>query len=256
MAAPFQLRQLISAPFLQELHHFLWTETRMVDDHVDAGWNCRDHAWILSFLLRTHGIDCVVAHGEAFFAMGPTAKRPATSYGQQPHSWIVARNLGAIDLSIKPEFCSAGDVFQLPIEWVFLNRAGAKIRCDAQFFNADGPFRLAAENLPLRRNQAGAAYRVREIEWLETDHGGFAADWIRSPLSDKLGTRYGRQSGPYAALLMHLESFLRGDARSLAALSFDEAWGVILDRRLSKTEPGNVNGAGASLLSTLGNNPG
>lgn len=249
MASNFQLRQLISASFLHELHHFLWTDTRMVGDSVDAGWNCRDHAWIITFLLRAFGHESVVAHGKAFYASGPTGKRATISYSQQPHSWVMIRKLGAIDLSIKPEFISAGDVFQVPIDWVFLNKAGAKTRCDTLFFSEDAAYQNAVTHLPLRRNQAAVAYRTMEVELLDDGHFPFAAGWTRSSLCDRLGLRHGDPSLLYTALLMHLIEFIRGNARSLAALPFDDAWAVLAERRWSTAEP--VSGFDAKALQTL-----
>jgi hypothetical protein len=231
----FQLRQLVAASFLRELHHLLWTESRMVDNQVDAGWNCRDHAWILSFLLRSFGFENAVAHGEAFFAAGPAAKRPTISYAQTPHSWILVKDLGHIDLSIKPDFVSAGDVFSVPIAWVFLNKASVGNKCDTRFFSDAAAYRRTIGNtidqLPERRNHISAAYCISGYEILGSDHLEFAAGWLRSGLADRLGARYGNPSRLYAALLEHLRGILHGTTPGLSALSFDDAWAVLAERQ-------------------------
>lgn len=227
----FQLHHLVAPPFLRELHHLLWTESRMVENQVDAGWNCRDHAWTLSFLLQSFGFEHVVAHGEAFFAAGPAAKRPAVSYAQAPHSWIVVKNLGHIDLSIKADFASAGDLFRVPIEWVFLNKASAGDRCDTWFFSDAAAYQRTINQLPERRNRISAAYCISGYEILGSDHLEFAAGWLRSSLADRLGARYGDPSRLYAALLEHLRGILHGSTPSLSALSFDDAWAMIAERQ-------------------------
>lgn len=227
----FQLRQLVAPPFLRELHHLLWTESRLIGNQVDAGWNCRDHAWILSFLLQSFGFENVVAHGEAFFAAGPAAKRPAVSYAQAPHSWIIVKNLGHIDLSIKPDFVSAGDLYQVPIEWVFLNKASVGGKCDTWFFSDAAAYRIKINQLPEHRNRISAAYCISGHEILGSDHMEFAAGWLRSSLTDRLGTRYGNPSRLYAALLEHLRGFILGNTPGLTAFSFDGAWAAIAERQ-------------------------
>lgn len=237
MTPHFQLRHLVAPRFLRELHHFLWTEPCLVGNQVDAGWNCRDHAWTLSFLLQSFGLESVVAHGEAFFATGPAAKRAAVSYAQAPHSWVMVKDLGAIDLSIRPDFSSAGDDFGVPIEWVFLNKGSAGSKCDTQFFNDDAAYRRTVEQLPQLRNRIGAAYRIDGYEQLEGNHLEFAAGWLRSSLSDRLGIRYGNPSRLYVTLLDHLGGFLRGTTASLAMLPFDDAWAAIADQQQRATKP-------------------
>lgn len=232
----FQLHHLVAPAFLRELHHLLWTESRMVDNQVDAGWNCRDHAWTLSFLLQSFGFEHAVVHGEAFFAAGPAAKRSAVSYEQTPHSWIFVKDLGHIDLSIKPDFVSAGDVFRVPIEWVFLNKASIGNKCDTWFFSDAAVYRRTVDQLPERRNRISAAYCISGYELLGSDHVEFAAGWLRSGLADRLGARYGNPSRLYAALPEHLRGILHGTAPSLTALSFDDAWATIAERQYRPAE--------------------
>ncbi len=237
MIPHFQLRHLVAPRFLRELHHFLWTEPCLIGNQVDAGWNCRDHAWTLSFLLQSFGFESVVAHGEAFFAAGPAAKRAAVSYAQTPHSWIMVKDLGAIDLSIRPDFSSAGDDFGVPIEWVFLNKGSAGNKCNTQFFNDAAAYRRTVDQLPQLRNRISAAYRIDGYEHLDSNHLEFAAGWLRSSLADRLGLRYGNPSRLYLTLLDHLGGFLRGTTPSLATLSFDDAWAAIADpqHRITKS---------------------
>lgn len=236
MSLRFQLRHLVSTPFLRELHHFLWTEPCMVGDRIDVGWNCRDHAWTLVFLLRHLGVDSAVVHGRAFFASGPIAKQEAVSYAQTPHSWVIVKGLGAIDLSIKPDFVCAGDRFSVPIQWVFLNNA-APGKCETQFFNNEAAFRHAIGQLPERRNRIAAAYLAEGYEQLGREHFEFAARWADSSLARQLTGLRADPSGLYAALLAHLAGLLQGQARSLAALSFREAWLLLANRQPLSAPP-------------------
>lgn len=208
----------------------------MAGDRIDVGWNCRDHAWTLAFLLQFFGIDSAVAHGQAFFASGPTAKQEAVSYTQVPHSWLIAKNLGAIDLSIKPVFVAAGDRFSVPIKWVFLNGA-APGKCEALFFTDENAYRRATRQLPERRNRMGAAYLAEGYERLEQDHFESAARWMDSSLTRQLLDLRADPSGLYAALLAHLTGFLQGQTPSLTALPFRDAWSALADRQPPSGQP-------------------
>lgn len=230
MAARLQLRQLVSPGFLGELHHFLWTEPRLIGNCVDAGWNCRDHALVLSFLLQDFGIECAVAHGEAVFGRGPAAGKPSSSYSQNPHSWILVKDLGAIDLSIKPAFTSAGERYEVPLDGVFLNRSLGKKKCAVGFFANNKTYRLAADSLSVERNAAGAAYWQCAMELLDPSLRPGGAGWVRSALAVELDARHGNPSPLYAELISHLSALLRNETQSLAALSFDEAWARLAAR--------------------------
>jgi len=230
MAARFQLRQLVSPGFLRELHHFLWTAPRLTGNCVDAGWDCRDHALVLSFLLQDFGIECAVAHGEAVFGRGPTAGKASSSYSQNPHSWLIVKDLGAIDLSIKPAFTSAGECYEVPLDGVFLNRSLGNKKCVVGFFADNNNFRLAADSLCVERNAAGAAYWQCALESLDPSLRSGGAGWMRSALAVELDVRYGNPSPLYAELVSHLSALLRNKTQSLAASSFEAAWATLAAR--------------------------
>lgn len=232
MARRAQLRDLLSDRFLREIHQFLWTGPSVHGEATDAGWNCRDHAWITAFLARSLGYNPALLHGEALFVSGPTGRSESVSVHQRPHSWIVIEEAGAIDLSIKPGHRVSGGDFRIPITGIFANawipRARGGTAC---FLDDAAEFERAVEELPRRRNRLSAVYLANEAEHLHAGHLSRAAGWIRSPLAVHLGSVYGDPSDLYAALLSHLRAFLEGSAPGLSGLRFEEAWGRIAGAR-------------------------
>lgn len=242
MARGIQLSDLISRKFLRELHHFLWTDPSALADGVDAGWNCRDHTLTTAFLTQSLGFKPVLFHGEAFFAKGPSGKSGSVGYHQKPHSWIVIEKVGVVDLSIKPDLNSAGDQFHIPISCIFANQWIPRGKGGVFFAEDEHTYAQACEALLRRRNHAAAIYFPREAEQFHAGHLSHAAGFAGSPLTQKLGAVYGNPSDMYAALMLHLHSFLEGRAQSLAAQSFDQAW-----RKLAGVREGAIDHAGLYL---------
>lgn len=242
MARRVQLRELHSDRFLREVHHFLWVGPSVHGATTDAGWNCRDHAWVTALLAHTLGHKSVFLHGEACFAVGPNGRSESTSIQQRPHSWVALDKVGAIDLSIKPENRVSGSDFRLPISCIFANAWMPRARGQAFFLEDAVVFARAAEDLPQRHNRISAVYLVNEAEDLHAGHLTRAAGWIGSPLTLYLDSRYGNPSDLYAALLLHLRAFLDGDAQSLTGLPFDEAW-----RWLARVREGAIERAARSM---------
>lgn len=231
MGRRIQLRDLFSDRFLREIHHFLWVDPSFSGGVVDAGWSCRDHAWLTALLAQSLGYKPALFHGEAFFVKARTKRSGSLSYYQRPHSWVVVEGVGAIDLSIKPDFSSSGDNFRIPIRCIFADECMPRGKSKAFFFDQADVFTRAAEYPGQLCNQDTAVYLIKEAEQLHSGHMQYAAGWIGSPLTVRLDAAYGNPSALYAALLLHLRSFLEGGVPSLAGLPCEEAWRQIADMR-------------------------
>lgn len=203
---------------------------------VDYGWNCRDHAWLTALLLRVLKREAVVLHGEAWFIAGPTAKSGGFGVQQQLHTWVSLEDVGAIDLSIKPEVSSESQRFRLPISCVFANDWNPRGRGQTYFFRDSGAFSRATTDLPRRPNHASAVYLVKEGESVTSGFLAQAAAWINSPLTDQLRHKYGDPSDVYCALLLHLGRFLHRGCESLSALSPSESWAALAHSRAGAIE--------------------
>jgi hypothetical protein len=236
LAYRIQLKDLLSDRFLREIHHLLWMAPSLAQDRMDAGWNCRDHAWVTALLLRSFGHRSTFFHGEAFFVRGQTGNAAGVSYDQRPHTWIFVESVGAIDLSVKPAFSISGDDFRIPISGVFANEAMPRGRSKAYFLTDAAAYARAAEDLPKRRNQVSAVYLLSEAEHLHEGHLTRAAGWIGSALTGRLHAAHGNPSDLYAALLLHLRSILDGSAASLSGLSFEQAWARLAGARKGAIE--------------------
>ena len=224
MARRVQLRDLHSDRFLREIHHFLWIGPSVHGETTDAGWNCRDHAWVTALLARSLGYKPTLLHGEALFVIGPNGRSESICVHQRPHSWVAMEKIGAIDLSIKPQNRVSGSDFQIPISGIFADAWIPHAKGKVYFLEDAAVFAQATEELPQLRNQRSAVYLVNEAEHLHAGHLTRAAGWIGSPLTLRLDSLYGNPSDLYAALMLHLRAFLDGSAQSLTGLPFDEAW--------------------------------
>lgn len=226
-----QLRELVSLRFLREIHHFLWTDPQIIGNTVDAGWNCRDHALVAGLLCESFGFKALLIHGEALFVRGATTKSASISYSQRPHQWVLVEGIGAVDLSIKPEFNNAGDNFRLPIKSVFANDSHPRGRARIFFLEDAALFARADSELLQHGSHSTAVYFTREAEHPHDGHITHSAGWIRSALTVWLDAEYGDPCDLYAALLLHLHAFLLGNVSSLANFSFCESWKRIAQSR-------------------------
>lgn len=232
MARRVQPRDLISDCFLREIRHFLWVESSLLGDRVDAGWSCRDHALVTAFLIRLLGYELVFRNGEALFAKRRNGKSDGFSFTQNPHSWLFVRGIGAIDLSIKPYTGVQGDDVRIGIKCVYGGEWIPRGRGKAYFFEDSSEFARAVDSLPQHRHQASVAYLAREAEYFHRGHLTHAAGWTASPLTKLLDSTYGANpSDLYAALMLHLRSFLEGTAASMSIFSFSEAWSRLAEVR-------------------------
>jgi hypothetical protein len=231
-ARRIQLRQLHSDRFLREVHHLLWTDSSLNGRVVDAGWNCRDHAWVVALLARALGYESVLIHGEAHFIKGPQGHSGSAIYFQRPHSWLAVEDVGAIDVSVRAQFRAGADRFQASITCIFADAWLPRGRGKSYFFTDAHAYARAVEELPSRRNQLSAVYLFQEAEHLHEGLLSRAAGWIGSPLTRQLDSVYGNPSDLYAALLLHLHSYLVGDAPSLTRLPVEQSWAQLAHARL------------------------
>lgn len=230
------LRGLSADRFLREIRHFLWIGPSMHGNAVDAGWSCRDHAWITALLSRSLGHEPAFFHGEAFFVKAATKKSGNIGFYQRPHSWVVVESIGAVDLSIKSDFSSANDHLRIPLKCIYADECLPRGKNKVFFFDQTGEFSRALAYPEQLCNQVAALYLAGETERLHDDHLQYAAGWIGSPLIERLDAVYGDPSDLYAALLLHLHAFLEGHAPSLSGLPQEEAWHQLADTRKDAIE--------------------
>jgi len=225
------LRNLHSVPFLREIHHFLWTEPSTVAGTDDAGWSCRDHAWVTAFLAKSLGHKPLLFHGEAHFVKGPSGASGSVSLRQAPHSWVLIEGVGAVDLSTRADWIISGHPYRIPITCIFADAWIPRRKGSAFFLDDADEYERAVEDLHKRRNETTAIYRTDEAEHVHAGQVTRAAGWIRSPLTVRLDALYGNPSDLYCALVLHLRAVLEGRADSLTTLPPAQAWATLAQTR-------------------------
>lgn len=224
---------LTSDRFLNELHHFLWSEPFMNKGELDQGWNCREHAWVGALLSHWLGFSSVLFLGKAWLITGPTNQRPGFGVFQRAHSWLGVEGFGAVDLSIKPEATYAGTTIRFPIRCLYGNKLIPHGRGKVCVFNDEAEFDRAATAFCERRKEIWALYLMASGASLDEGFVTHAAEWINSPLTDRLKERFGDPSATYASLFLHLAGFLSGTHSSLTRIPVVDAWA-----KLAESGPG------------------
>jgi hypothetical protein len=213
--------------FLEELHHLLWMEACENKGMFDAGWSCRDHAFVVGALLKAVGEEVRLVHGKNIFIQGPAGSKPPVGIGQQDHemsghSWLKSDTGKIIDLS--PRLHSG-----LPSHWAPLGFTGIV----HGVWQPEGEGSVAGFTTALRYRQAVAEATHRQGSnvalYLEQFKASFsvsivtdAVEYINSPLTDRL--RELQDPEIYSKCVLHLRGFIDGTRESLTELPQHEAW--------------------------------
>ena len=217
---PVFASQVMARPFLDEIHHLLWTDPFLNRNVLDQGWHCREHAYLLGFLALTLGLRPTEVRGTAVFIQGPDSGHQRVGLEAQDHSWIEASGFGILDLSPRLESTTAPGWRPWPLVGV----AGARCEGGGELQVADD--RLCYERLIEAAGQEAACRRT--IYWprsrlaLTPQHISMIAVLINSPLTVRLK----RTSSPfiYTRAVLHLRRFMLGVGSSLQHLGQREAW--------------------------------
>ena len=74
---------LLSKEIVAEIHNLLWTKpirSRSPTEAAEAGWSCRDHAFVVGFILYAAGIESDFVTGKNMFVRGPALNKPPMGY--------------------------------------------------------------------------------------------------------------------------------------------------------------------------------
>src|SRR5688500_7447143 len=81
----------------RELNTALWIEPLVNRGAFDAGWNCRDHAWVTALLACCTGLPGIVFRGGATFISKYGGVSMAVAVPN--HAWAAVDRVGYVDLS-------------------------------------------------------------------------------------------------------------------------------------------------------------
>jgi hypothetical protein len=219
---------LTSNDFLAEMHHLLWVEPHENRGIWDEGWNCRDHAFLVGFLIAMLGDASAHAiFGKAMFAQGPIGDAPPVGFEQGPHAWTGSNLCGHVDLSLRLSGVRHPD-FKFP-DWPVYAIAGSQC---VPFEGTRFVHTANAQKYESTVSQASHSEGVRTAIYLRqatpipfTKKVLFTAfDFCNSPLTDRLRTQFGQRPDVYASAVLHLLDFLHAETGSMRELEQLEAW--------------------------------
>ena len=226
-------RRLGTSAFKNEINHLLHTQGHLGSDGVfDPGWNSRDHALVMTLLLKRSGTYPKVATGKCRYVQGPYLKNSSFGIGQRDdygidHNWIVDQKFGLIDVSTLLE--SKKHLFRAAFNGVFgqvwlpQGKERVKVVVCTDFPAYEQEIEKAA-----RLNGLSTAVYMHAKDQEVTDkivESPFK--FLRSHLSVELKKRFG--SAFYPAVAHHLQGFMRGERDSLKREEKLRAWGTLLD---------------------------
>ena len=220
---------LLHEGFRRDLRRLLWIDPSVNRGATDLGWNCRDHAVITAFILRTRGFTPSIVEGRCMYVQGVSGDRPPAGIGQElegyvGHWWVLVPDTGFVDLSpnlgVRVQAWRPMDFFGLVADRLYPEGSG-EVRMVGSRADYDQEIAKATH----RPDHLTAVYLVMGKKGLTRDDLTDAVRRINSPLTDRL-YRYKDQE-IYGKAIVHLLGILDGTRRPLAGVSQNKAWSLV-----------------------------
>lgn len=242
-----QVGALLSGPVPDELSALVFVEP-FRDEHgrSDTGWSCREHAVVLSALLKSKGSSTHVVNGLNAFVQGPTASgaRPAmlgneADYEGFGHSWAWLDGYGPIDISprLNMRYPALGGWWR-PVDARF-GVVGTTWAVGGGVKRALG---ISISRPQFQQQIAQGSHRVDTVMavYWEQERKAFDAGWlidplafVNSPLTRRLVSLAGASC--YLKLATHLHLVDQGKAEPVGHLKFAKAWA-----RVNRVDPAEM----------------
>jgi len=227
-------RMMGTPAFKKEINHLLYSNSFTGSDgEFDAGWNSRDHALVMSLMLKAGHTYPKIANGKCMFVQGPVSGNAAFSIGQDSHqkighNWLVHSKFGLIDVS--PSLLTKEHRFRDAFNGVF-NRVWlppGKERVSVVLCDDPHDYEEEIKNARHKMAHSTAVY-------LHLDNHEVTEKLIISPfkfLNSRFSTEIKQRFGPdfYPAVAKHLHDFVLGKADSLMSQGKLKAWGDVVDK--------------------------
>jgi hypothetical protein len=208
--------------FRRELNRSLWLEPFTNRGVFDAGWSCRDHAWVCSLLACANGFEAVVVHGKLVIVAQSSRTGQRVGYQVLTHSWSAIAAVGFCDLSLKTDFVLPDGDGTLPLGPVVQNNILPQAYGDTYFAdNESDGHRAVTESIGYGK-RVTLVYSGKEYDTLLEEYVTRAVDLINSPLTDQLRVQF--DSSIYAKLVLHLDGLIHGSRHPIVARTRDEFW--------------------------------
>lgn len=221
---------ITSSEFLAELHNFLWIEPLMNRGRFDAGWNCRDHAWVVSCILGAHGVSSQLVLGKAMFVQGAAGDAPSAGLGVPPedsvgtHTWLEVAGLGLLDLSPNLNI-STRPWRRSRLDGVVGGELRPREAGEVRVCRTPAEYRNAVNLATHVQGGLCAIYLPTGAAALTRDDITNSRRFVYSPLTEQVCRRFGDDALP--KLVLHLLDRRGGKRRSLAGVSQNKAWSIV-----------------------------
>lgn len=217
---------------VSELHHLLWRPPHIgLNGQPDFGWQCRDHALILTCVINALGFNAALVYGAAAFVLGPSDGRNPTLIKLNEHAWVRLvtpdnRIHPNSNIDFSPNLKPGGPEWSsVTFDGVFLDQC-----MPAGTFVTTGKnhFENVVSQAALQDGGFFAIYSGRSIGILGRTQLLDAFNIVNSPLTDQLRGNFGPTL--YLNAARHIHDLAKGRAEPLTHLEPTEAWQRISER--------------------------
>ena len=231
------IEQVCETSFQRELHRLLRLKPFVNNGMFEAGWSCRDHAWVLSAVLAAHNTNHEIAIGRAMVTRGADETGPALALGipSDPnaqvagHAWLHIADQGILDLSINTRVRHRLIQSWKPVEfngvvrsrWIPSGGGHVVVVPDGNYTK----YKQAIDLSSHLRNDNAVIYMACERSLPTSEFYRSPGEFTDSPLFHFMTRTVGE--GVHAHAVLHLLGFMDGVRRPLGGLSQKKAWRIL-----------------------------
>jgi hypothetical protein len=179
---------------------------------------------MVALLCQSVGVSANIVHGKMALVYGPSANGNPVGVTQDLHAFVLAENIGAIDLSIKRKVEMKRKKYTFPSAVVYGNQVVTSGRGEYAAVKDDASYEQCLASASQMPGVLSAIYRFVGVQGPTPLLLKDSDKLINSPVTDKLRVRFGSSSKMYAALFVHLYRLLSGSGPSYAELKQSVAW--------------------------------
>lgn len=223
MSGLFRVESLHSDEFLREIHHLLWRAPFSNNGAPDCGWNCRDHALIVSLLLRHFEIPSCVCFGKLALVTGPNGRERPYGNSVDPHAWNFIPGSGSLDTSIRvPRKIAAWKNWE--IEGVFAGAVRGNLPATHLITDSSIAFESGVNAASCEPGGRSLIYQIQGITESEKIPLDDLILWVDSPHSRRMATKFASDRLIYIKAAYHLRMLLEGRRQTLTGVWKTEVW--------------------------------
>jgi len=223
MSGSFRVESLTSSEFLKEIHYLFWRAPFNNKGAHDCGWGCRDHAAIVTLLLRNFNIPSFLCSGRMALVTGPNGGPRSYGYTVDVHSWTFVEGIGWLDISIRvPRQIAPWGKWK--IEGLIGTSIQANLPTLFSVVKSSAEFENDLEAAKCVPGGRAAIYHIQGHQPGHTLSIDNLTRWVDSPHSRRVAAEFPSDPIIYLKAAYHLYMLIEGRRETLTSLPKAEVW--------------------------------